>query len=47
VVVVDTAAMKLPAGKHTVYFTTLSKGKFRGKDITTTFFSTPFAFDVK
>jgi hypothetical protein len=46
-VVLDTAAMKLPAGKHTVYFTTLTKGKFRGKDVTTTFFSTPLAFEVK
>ena len=45
--VLDTAAMKLPAGKHTVYFTAMSKGKFRGKDVTTTFFSTPFAFEIK
>lgn len=46
-IVLDTAAMKLPAGKHTVYFTALAKGKFRGKDVTTTFFATPFAFEVK
>jgi len=45
--VLDTAAMKLPAGRHTVYFTAMSKGKFRGKDVTTTFFSTPFAFEIK
>lgn len=46
-VVLDTAALKLPVGRHTVYFTTLTKGKFRGKDVTSTFFSTPFAFEVK
>ena len=46
-VVLDTAALKLPVGRHTVYFTTLAKGKFRGKDLTTTFFSTPFTFEIK
>jgi hypothetical protein len=46
-VVLDTAALKLPVGRHTVYFTALSKGKFRGKDVTTTFFSSPFAFEIK
>ena len=46
-VVLDTAALKLPVGRHTVYFTTLSTGKFRGKELTTTFFSSPFTFEIK
>ena len=46
-VTLDTAALKLPAGNHSVYFTALTKGKFRGKDVTTTVYSTPLSFTVK
>jgi len=46
-VTLDTAALKLPAGHHSVYFTALTKGKFRGKDVTTTVYSTPLSFTVK
>lgn len=46
-VTLDTAALKLPAGHHSVYFIAQTKGKFRGKDVTTSVYSTPFAFIVK
>jgi len=46
-VTLDTAALKLPAGRHSVYFSTLTKGKFRGKEVTTTVYSTPLSFTVK
>ena len=45
--VIDTAALKLPVGRHSVYFTVFTKGKFRGKDTGTTVFSSPVAFEVK
>lgn len=45
--VFDTAALKLPVGRYSVYFTAFTKGKFRGKDTGTTVFSSPVAFEVK
>jgi hypothetical protein len=45
-VTLDPAALKIPTGEHTVYFQTTTKGKFRGKDVTTTVFSTPVRINV-
>jgi hypothetical protein len=45
--VLDTAALKLPVGRYSVYFTAFTKGKLRGKDTATTVFSSPLIFDVK
>lgn len=45
--VIDLAATKLPAGEHTIHFQSQTKGKFRGKDVTTTIFSTPIRIVVK
>lgn len=44
---IDLAAAKIPAGEHTIYFQTLTKGKFRGKETTTTIFSAPIRIVVK
>ena len=38
-VVVDLAAIKMPEGLHSVYFTTQSKAKFAGRDVVTTVYS--------
>jgi len=43
----DLAVVKLPAGSHTIYFQSQTKGKFRGKDVTTTVYSTPIRIAVK
>ena len=45
--VIDLATAKIPAGGHTIYFQALTKGKFRGKDTTTTMFSAPIRMTVK
>ncbi|MEQ1858646.1 MAG: hypothetical protein ABMA13_01780 [Chthoniobacteraceae bacterium] len=37
---------KLPAGEHTIYFSAQTKGKFRGKDVVTTIYSTPIKIVV-
>jgi len=38
---IDLAAVKIPAGEHTIYFEAAAKGKFRGKDVSTAIFSAP------
>ena len=43
----DLAAVKIPAGAHTIYFEAQTKGKFRGKDVTTAVYSTPIRIVVK
>ncbi|HEY2344095.1 MAG TPA: hypothetical protein VGH90_13720, partial [Chthoniobacteraceae bacterium] len=44
---IDPTALKLPAGEHTIYFTGLTKGKFRKADVTTEVYSTPIRLEVK
>ena len=44
---IDLAAVKVPAGEHTIYLHALITGKFRGKDVTTTVFSAPLRISVK
>jgi hypothetical protein len=44
---VDLAAAKVPAGTYTIYFQALTKGKYKAKDVTSTFFSTPIQIAVK
>ncbi len=44
---IDLAAVKLPAGSHTIHFEAQTKGKFRGKDVTTTIYSTPIRIAVQ
>ena len=38
---IDLAAVKIPAGEHTIYFESAAKGKYRGKDVSTAIFSAP------
>jgi hypothetical protein len=42
----DLASVKLPTGSHTIYFQSQAKGKFRGKDVTTTIYSVPIRVAV-
>ena len=44
---IDLAAVKLPAGEHTIHFEAQTKGKFRGKDVTTTIYSAPIRITVR
>ena len=45
---IDLAAVKIPAGEHTIYFrAAAAKGKFRGKDVSTVIFSEPIRIAVK
>ncbi len=44
---IDLAAVKVPPGEHTIYLQALTTGKFRGKDVTTTVFSSPLRISVK
>jgi hypothetical protein len=44
---IDLAAVKIPAGDHTIYFEGAAKGKFRGKEITPSIFSAPIRISVK
>jgi hypothetical protein len=43
----DTKALKLPAGEHTIHFTTQNKIKVRGKDAVVTFFSAPIRIAIQ
>ena len=44
---IDLAAAKIPAGEYTVHFEAQTKGKFRGKDVTTTIYSAPIRIAVQ
>lgn len=44
---IDLATAKIPSGEHTVYFQAQTKGKFRGKDATTTIYSVPIRLAVQ
>ncbi|TCO92832.1 hypothetical protein EV701_105109 [Chthoniobacter flavus] len=44
---IDLAAAKVPAGEYTVHFQALTKGKFRGKEVTTTVYSAPLRIAVQ
>ena len=46
-VALDLAVLKLPPGKHTAYFTTQSKAKVAGRDVTTTAYSSPVQIVVR
>ncbi len=43
----DLKALKLPAGTNTIYFTTQTKGKFRGKDAIVTVYSAPIRISIQ
>ena len=43
----DLAVAKIPVGEHTIYFSAQTKGKFRGKDVITTIYSTPVRLAVQ
>jgi hypothetical protein len=43
----DLAALKLPPGNHTAFFTTQAKAKLAGRDVTTTAYSTPLQLVVR
>jgi hypothetical protein len=44
---IDLATAKLAAGEYTIHFEALTKGKFRGKDVTTTIYSAPIRIAVQ
>lgn len=44
---IDLATTKIPSGEYTVYFQAQTKGKFRGKDATTTIYSAPIRIAVQ
>ncbi len=46
-VALDLAALKLPPGNHTAFFTAQSKAKIAGRDVTTTAYSAPVQLVVK
>ncbi len=46
-VALDLAALKLPPGSHTAYFTTQSKAKVSGRDVTITAYSSPVQLVVR
>ena len=43
----DLKALKVPAGEHTIFLTTQTKGKYRGKDVTTTIYSAPIRIAIQ
>jgi hypothetical protein len=43
----DLKALKIPAGESTIFFTTQTKGKYRGKDVTTTIYSAPIRIAIQ
>jgi hypothetical protein len=43
---IDLAAVKIPPGVHTLHFEAQTKGKFRGKDVTTTIYSAPIQISI-
>lgn len=44
---IDLATAKIPSGEYTVHFQAQTKGKFRGKDVTTTIYSAPIRIAVQ
>lgn len=44
---IDLTATKIPAGAYTIWFQALTKGKYKGKDVTTTIYSTPIQIVIK
>ena len=44
---IDPAALKIPASEYTIHFEAQTKGKFRGKDVTTTIYSAPIRIAVQ
>ena len=44
---IDLGAVKIPAGEHAIYFAAAARGKFRGKDVSTTIFSEAIRIAVK
>jgi hypothetical protein len=44
---IDLTAIKIPAGTYTIWFQALTKGKYKGKDVITTIFSTPIQIAIK
>jgi len=44
---IDLATAKIPSGEYAVYFQAQTKGKFRGKDVTTTIYSAPIRIAVQ
>jgi hypothetical protein len=44
---IDLATAKIPAGEYTVHYEAQTKGKFRGKDVTTTIYSAPIRIAVQ
>ena len=43
----DLKALKIPAGESTIFFTTQTKGKYRGKDVTATTYSAPIRIAIQ
>jgi hypothetical protein len=43
----DLKALAIPAGEHTIYFESPAKGKYRGKDVSTTIFSEAIRIAIK
>ncbi len=44
---IDLAKVKLPPGAHTIHLQGVTKGKFRGKDVTASLYSSPIRVSVK
>jgi hypothetical protein len=47
VATIDLATAKIPASEYTIHFEAVTKGKFRGKDVTTTVYSAPIRIAVQ
>ena len=43
----DLKVLKIPAGEHTIYLSAQTKGKYRGKDVTTTIYSAPIRIAIQ
>ncbi len=43
----DLKALKIPAGEHTIFLSTQTKGKYRGKDVATTIYSAPIRIAIQ
>ena len=44
---IDLATAKISGGEYTIHFQAQTKGKFRGKDVTTTIYSAPIRIAVQ
>jgi hypothetical protein len=44
---IDLAANKIPPGAYTIWFQALTKGKYKAKDVISTFYSTPIQIVIK